>query len=301
MQRVIAQVIESDVATLGANVHAADLPQRRQQCGRIIRHACAGGRERRIEPYRHTFFRLPNSAVPTRTQVAPSSMAASKSFDIPMESCGSPCCSASSRKRRKYGRESSWSSDHGGMVINPNSRRLGQAPIACDQFRKFLGPRAALGLLLGEFHFEHHFQPAPRLVQAAGELGGIHRLDHCKQLRRLAGFVGLQMADQVKAGAFEAAHFGRFAFEFLHVVLAELAQSQRVCFADHGSGKDLGDRQQAERRPDRARARSAARSIRWRTTASLSARVCAAASKLQYARAAVNPASSLPWTGSCRL
>ncbi len=72
----------------------------------------------------------PNNAVPTRTIVAPSSMATSRSCDIPMERCCRPFWTASSRKRAKYGRDRSASSDHGGIVINPNNRKCGHPRIA---------------------------------------------------------------------------------------------------------------------------------------------------------------------------
>ena len=52
------------------------------------------------------------------------------------------------------------------------------------------------------------------------------------------------MADQVEARAGEVADLRRFAFELLHVVLAELAQAQVVGFPDRGCGKDLGHGQQ---------------------------------------------------------
>ena len=81
-------------------------------------------------------------------------------------------------------------------------------------------------------------------VKAAGELERIDRLDHFKQLRGFAGFIGLQMADQMKAHAFQPAHLRRFSFEFLHVVLAKIAQSEGISIADDSGGKDLGDRQQ---------------------------------------------------------
>jgi hypothetical protein len=57
--------------------------------GRVLVHAGGG-------------WRLPKRAVPTRTQVLPSSMATGKSFDMPMESwvrLGWAFC-ASSRRRR---------------------------------------------------------------------------------------------------------------------------------------------------------------------------------------------------------
>jgi hypothetical protein len=46
-------------------------------------------------------LREPNSAVPTRTSVEPSSMATSRSFDIPIERPERPREWASSRRRTK--------------------------------------------------------------------------------------------------------------------------------------------------------------------------------------------------------
>ena len=43
---------------------------------------------------------------------------------MPIESCGNLCSTASSRNRRKYGRVCSGSSDQGGIVISPSSRKL---------------------------------------------------------------------------------------------------------------------------------------------------------------------------------
>src|ERR1039458_8710845 len=77
-----------------------------------------------------TFLRLPNRAVPTRTQVEPSSMAVSRSWDMPMESSARPCACASSRSFRKYPRGASGSSDQGGIVIRPRRWRLGHARTA---------------------------------------------------------------------------------------------------------------------------------------------------------------------------
>jgi len=44
----------------------------------------------------------------------------------------------------------------------------------------------------------------------------------------------------------EFPHHGRLAFELLHVILAELAQSQCVGLLYRVGGKDLGDRQQPD-------------------------------------------------------
>ncbi len=98
----VADVIKMNVGPRGARPDIAPLLERSQQRRRVIRHPGPGGRQRRMESDRHAFFlRLPNSAVPTRTEVAPSSIATSISFDMPMESSRRPCCPAISRRRAK--------------------------------------------------------------------------------------------------------------------------------------------------------------------------------------------------------
>src|SRR6516164_8396677 len=111
VQGIIAEMIERDVTRDGRDFNPPVKPQCCEQRRRVIGHAGACWRQRRIESDSHCFLRLPNSAVPTLTQVAPSSMATSKSCDIPIESCGNPCCSAKRHRRRKYSREFSGSSD----------------------------------------------------------------------------------------------------------------------------------------------------------------------------------------------
>src|SRR5438128_1155015 len=66
--------------------------------------------------------RGPKIAVPTRTMVAPSSTAISKSPLIPIDSSGSPWRSASLRSERNQPRASSARSTVGGVAINPRSR-----------------------------------------------------------------------------------------------------------------------------------------------------------------------------------
>src|SRR5690242_4161976 len=83
---VIAQVIKRDVTSFGRNLDRAKLPQSVEKRRGVISHARPRRRERRMETDRHAFFRLPNSAVPTRTHVDPSSIATSRSPDIPIES-----------------------------------------------------------------------------------------------------------------------------------------------------------------------------------------------------------------------
>src|SRR3990170_7514824 len=96
--------------------------------------------------------RLPKIAVPTRTIVAPSSIAASKSLDIPIDSSVIPkpappreTHSANrSRSRTKYGRLSSGSSVHGGMAISPRRRMPGSPGAASISAGSSLGTSPAL-------------------------------------------------------------------------------------------------------------------------------------------------------------
>src|SRR5204862_3115589 len=67
--------------------------------------------------------RGPKIAVPTRTIVAPSSTATSKSPLIPMERSGRPSSRPSNAKRRNTGRTSSASSTAGATVIRPRTSR----------------------------------------------------------------------------------------------------------------------------------------------------------------------------------
>src|SRR6266568_374499 len=88
--------------------------------------------KQRIDPFHRAgssygaaYGRAPKIAVPTLTQVEPSSIATSKSCDIPIESSSrfSPLSalnwSRNSRKLRKHPRAPSGSSVYGGTVINP--------------------------------------------------------------------------------------------------------------------------------------------------------------------------------------
>ena len=152
-------------------------PQFAEQRGRIIRDTRAGGGQRRNRyPSGHAFLRWPKSAVPTRTQVAPSSIAVSKSFDIPIESCGNSNCSANSRKRAKYGREGSASSDQGGTVISPVSFTWVHARTASTSPGRSRRVRAVLALLRRKLDLDHHFERLAALIQPPREFGGIHGL-----------------------------------------------------------------------------------------------------------------------------
>ena len=78
VQLIVAEMVQIDV---GIPVHSNVPPgsKSRQQSGAIIRHTGARGGKRRVESDRHGLRRLPKRAVPTRTCVAPSSIATSRS------------------------------------------------------------------------------------------------------------------------------------------------------------------------------------------------------------------------------
>src|ERR1035438_9644916 len=101
VELVIADVIESDVGVAVADPHFAMLAKRVQQSFSVIRDSGLGGRQRREVTYRHGLTRGPNRAVPTRTCVEPSSIAASRSCDMPIDSLLKPCKRASDASSRK--------------------------------------------------------------------------------------------------------------------------------------------------------------------------------------------------------
>jgi len=88
MQLIIAHVVKRDIGIARVDGHLAQWLERAQQRRRIIGHAGPGGGQRGEKSDLQSFFRGPNSAVPMRTMVAPSSIAASRSCDIPIDNCG---------------------------------------------------------------------------------------------------------------------------------------------------------------------------------------------------------------------
>src|SRR6266545_562433 len=78
--------------------------------------------------------RGPKMAEPTRTMVAPSSMATSKSPLMPMEQCSSPAASRSSRSRLNQGRDASAVSVAGGMHMSPRTSSC-LSPISASSSR----------------------------------------------------------------------------------------------------------------------------------------------------------------------
>ena len=160
-------------------------------------------------------------------------MAASRSCDIPMESCGSPCCSASSRRRaeiraarllRVVGPRR-----HSHQAQQPQVRARAQRPRS--DAGKLVRAAAGLGLLGRELHFQHDVQAVAGFVQPSRQLGGIDGLDDVETSRRRAWLCWIA---NVRSGGSarrrQTASSRQLGFELLHVVLAELAQAQVVGF-----------------------------------------------------------------------
>ena len=78
------------------------------------------------------------------------------------------------------------------------------------------------------------------------EPGRVHGLNRLEQFGGFARLIGLQVADEVEARAREIGDRGRLAFEFPHVVLAEIPQAQGVRFVNRGCREDFSDRQQKD-------------------------------------------------------
>jgi hypothetical protein len=81
-------------------------------------------------------------------------------------------------------------------------------------------------------------------VNAARQLGGIDGVDVAEQLCGLAGFVRLQMANEVKIGSWEVLHQGKLGLEFLHVIFAKIAKAQGMRLEDDVVWEHLGDCEQ---------------------------------------------------------
>ena len=102
VELVVADVIEHDVRGL-AHLHIPVFAKRAEQGFGVIRDAglCRWERREKTDGQNYSFLRGPNRAVPTRTCVEPSSIAASRSCDMPIDNFGNPCSRASAAKVRK--------------------------------------------------------------------------------------------------------------------------------------------------------------------------------------------------------
>lgn len=103
-----------------------------------------------------------------------------------------------------------------------------------------------LGFLGRELDLDQDVEGFGEFVEAAGELGGIDGLDDVEELAGAAAFVGLEVSDQVEAGAWKLTDERGLGFELLDVVFAELAEAEVVSGEDGGGGEDLGDGEEGD-------------------------------------------------------
>ena len=152
---------------------------------------------------------VPKRADPTRTMVAPSSMATSKSCDIPIESsrswsAGVPSASSVSRKsrsRRNHGRTCSRSSAYGGRSMRPSTLTPGNSRARASSGPQLRLGESGLGRLVGQVDLDEdrqvHSGGHGRAGQPFDEIDAVYRLNAGERARNLVGLVGLEGADQV--------------------------------------------------------------------------------------------------------
>ena len=197
--------------------------------------------------------RSPKIARPTRTIVAPSAIAASRSSDMPIDSVSSampaaPSRSRSSRSARNCARCCSGSGVGSGIVIKPRSADPATPPPARASASTSAG---ATPLLLSsplEVDLQADLQRRQRggtgLAQTPRDLEPIDAVHPVEALGDEAGLVALDRSDEMPLDGqvLEALHLVE---RLLDIVLAECALPGRPGGAQGGRGKGLAHRDQA--------------------------------------------------------
>ncbi len=168
-------------------------------------------------------------AVPTRTMVAPSSMATSKSALIPMDSSLSPWRSASPRSWRNHPRASSARSTAGGMAISPCSRMWSSPASASRAAATSPGAKPLLLDSPPTLTSSSASTTRPRTARApvalAGQLQTIDGLDDVEERESIPDLVGLQVADEMPGH--RAPERRHLVLRLLHAVFAERTDAGR--------------------------------------------------------------------------
>ena len=180
--------------------------------------------------------RGPKIAVPMRTMVAPSAMAASRSLDIPMDrvSIRGQLTQAFQllRKRAKAcallrGSASWW---RGWPSVRAGAG--GEERVRC-RASSGSSPRNDAGFagLTGDVHLQADLQRwqviRPLFAQAPGDLDPVHAVHPVEMTRDGPGFVGLDRADEVPDQVRSSA-CGHFLQGFLQVALTEIPQAAGI-------------------------------------------------------------------------
>ncbi len=170
---------------------SAERLQRAEQRGGIIGHARARRRQRGVESdlQVQSFRRGPNSAVPTRTIVAPSSMAASRSCDMPIDKLGQPVLlgqhRAAARNKAATSRRRPTTAASSSIPADGDSRSRESPPPAPATSA---GSAPALASSADSFTSTMTSSGFPLVIQPPGQLWRIDGLDH---VENLGGFLRL--------------------------------------------------------------------------------------------------------------
>ena len=204
------------------------------------------------------------SAEPTRTRVAPSSIAASKSLDMPIDSAesGRPVrCRSASRVWRSWMNEGlavSASVPQPAIVISPAIGMLRHAAMASASSRILSADQPCLDSspdVLTCKQIEGGLDSSRQRVQQLQELERIDSVDHPHQRHGPPGLVGLEVPDEMPAhGLFELRQRFDLPPELLGVVLAQVEHARRDQRADQIRRPLLRNRDQLDRRFSPARA-----------------------------------------------
>ncbi len=179
--------------------------------------------------------RGPNMAVPIRTIVAPSAIAASRSALIPMDSVSSACprrlrSASSSRSRRKGARCAVASAAGSGMHIRPFSSRRGKRATDAASAGSAVGVDTAAGRIDAVPHLQQDLERRgvmrSLLVEPLRDPLAIDAVHPVEMRGHVASLVRLQPADEVP-GDRQAAQRLELGQRLLQVVLAEIALTGR--------------------------------------------------------------------------
>ena len=251
-------------------------PGREQPAGERLRHRAASDEADALVRERHAGSsplrgRAPKIAVPTRTQVAPSSIAISKSADMPIDSSRSApppgslrrLC-ASSRKRAKPARLASGVACGGGIAISPAIAQMLPREAFREQLAHGRGSGAALRGFALEVHLQQHAELATELGGALFERGAqrsaVQAFDDVEIPRDVESLVALQPPDEVQAGQGESARREQRAqlrelrAGLLHVVLPDVVETGGDRLRDARRRLPLRDADERDRLGSAARA-----------------------------------------------
>ncbi len=199
--------------------------------------------------------RAPKIALPTRTMVAPSAIAASRSADMPIDSVstgepGGPGRVEHCRNVRNCERCRATSARRLGDPHQPAQPQAGKPRHRLRQRHGRVRRDAALGRLPADVDLnadvERRHGGGPRARQPFGDRHPVDRLHPGEALGRRLRLVALQRPDQVPLKPRQVGRRVHLRRRLLHVVLAEGAQPERVRRAHRVGPERLAHRQHGD-------------------------------------------------------